>query len=303
MIILTGDSFVLFELLENNQGKIVFWCNILAITDLQIAKSSKIITINFYEDLTNQDYKLKIIIDNIIIFRDTLVSRMHSFDIKVVSKMVDPLRKLKRRITSKDISRMKLSEIEENAKELKQKIEKGEIDNYTVSTFTTLCGKAIEELSKNNDDIKQMEYLKMMKNILQIEQVSKLNDKDKNINENNIQEDFQPKKDNKITENIIKENKVEEKIEEKKEEKIEEKKEEKIEEKKEEKNFVKDNNNITKEDSIQENKNISQEKDENIKSDIHEDKDKLVKEEKSNTNINIGKKIDLSQLLQATMNK
>ena len=143
----------------NNQAKIVFWCNVLSITDLQINKSQKVATINFYEDVENQDYRLKLIIDNIIIFRDTLVSRMNSLEIKVVSKMVDPMKKLKRRITFKDMSRMKLDDIEQNAKELKQKIEKGEVDNYTVNTFTTLCGKAIEELNRNNDEIKQFEFM------------------------------------------------------------------------------------------------------------------------------------------------
>ena len=158
----------------NNQAKIVFWCNVLSITDLQINKSQKVATINFYEDVENQDYRLKLIIDNIIIFRDTLVSRMNSLEIKVVSKMVDPMKKLKRRITFKDMSRMKLDDIEQNAKELKQKIEKGEVDNYTVNTFTTLCGKAIEELNRNNDEIKQFEFMNMMKNVLQMDQVSKL---------------------------------------------------------------------------------------------------------------------------------
>ena len=158
----------------NNQAKIVFWCNVLSITDLQINKSQKVATINFYEDVENQDYRLKLIIDNIIIFRDTLVSRMNSLEIKVVSKMVDPMKKLKRRITFKDMSRMKLDDIEQNAKELKQKIEKGEVDNYTVNTFTTLCGKAIEELNRNNDEIKQFEFMNMMKNVLQMDQVNKL---------------------------------------------------------------------------------------------------------------------------------
>ena len=158
----------------NNQAKIVFWCNVLSITDLQINKSAKVATINFYEDIENQDYRLKLIIDNIMIFRDTLVSRMNSLEIKVVSKMVDPLKKLKRRITFKDLSRMKLDDIEQNAKELKQKIEKGEVDNYTVNTFTTLCGKAIEELNRNNDEIKQFEFMNMMKNVLQMDQVNKL---------------------------------------------------------------------------------------------------------------------------------
>lgn len=178
IIILSGDSFILFEDISNNQAKIVFWCNILSITDLQINKSTKTATINFYEDIENQDFRLKLIIENIIIFRDTLVSRMNSLEIKVVSKMIDPNRKMKRRITLKDMSRMKLNDIEKNAKELKQKIEKGEVDNYTVNTFTTLCGKAIEELNRNNDELKQFEFMDMMKNVLKMDQVNKLTEEE-----------------------------------------------------------------------------------------------------------------------------
>lgn len=185
IIILSGDSFILFEDIDNNQGKIVFWCNILSITDLQIKKSTKTATINFYEDIENQDYRLKLIIENIILFRDTLVSRMNSLEIKVVSKMVDPFKKVKRRLTLKDLSIMKLNDIEQNAKDLKKKIEKGEIDNYTVNTFTTLCGKAIEELNRNNDEIKQFEFMNMMKNVLQMDQVNKLTElEQKQKNEN-----------------------------------------------------------------------------------------------------------------------
>ena len=125
---------------------------------------------------------------------------MNSLEIKVVSKMVDPHNKLKRRITLKDLSRMKLNDIEQNAKDLKQKIEKGEIDNYTVNTFTTLCGKAIEELNKNNDELKQFEFMNMMKNVLQMEQVNKLTEMEQknkdgtskninNINNNIIQKE------------------------------------------------------------------------------------------------------------------
>ena len=174
IIVLSGDSFILFEEMENNQGKIIFWCNLLSITDLQINKSSKTASINFYEDIKNQDFRLKLIIDNIIVFRDTLVSRMNALEIKVVSKMVDPNKGLKKRLTLKDLSRMKLEDIVKNAKDLKLKIEKGEIDNYTVNTFTTLCGKGIEQLNRNNDELKQFELMQMMKNVLQMEQVSKL---------------------------------------------------------------------------------------------------------------------------------
>ena len=166
----------------------------MSITDLQINKSSKTASINFYEDVENQDYRLKLIIENIIIFRDTLVSRMNSLEIKVVSKMVDPLKKLKKRITFKDVSRMKLDDMEKNAKELKQKIEKGEVDNYTVNTFTTLCGKAIEELNKNNDELKQFEFMNMMKNVLQMDQVNKLTEMEQKQKDEQKKEGIEGKK-------------------------------------------------------------------------------------------------------------
>ena len=163
-----------------NKAKIVFWANILSITDLQINQQKKTASINFYEDIENQEYHLKLIIENIIIFRDTLVSRMNSLDIRVVSKMVDPMKQLKKRITLKDITTMNLEEIEQNVKELKKIIDKGEVDSYTVNTFTTLCGKAIEGLNKNNDEIKQFEFMNMMKSVLQMEQVSKLTEMERN---------------------------------------------------------------------------------------------------------------------------
>ena len=157
---------------------------------------------------------------------------MNSLDIRVVSKMIDPMKQLKRRITLKDMTKMTLEEIEQEVKELKKNIEKGEVDSYTVNTFTTLCGKAIEELNKNNDDIKAFEYMNMMKNVLQMEQVSKLTEmernknktgdidiKDKNIinNEKKIK-----KEENEILEEDKKEEKEEKK--DKKEDKNEEKK-------------------------------------------------------------------------------
>ena len=246
IIILSGDTFILFELILplENKAKIVFWSNILSITDLQINKQKKTASINFYEDIENQEYHLKLIIENIIIFRDTLVSRMNSLDIRVVSKMVDPMKQLKKRITLKDITTMNLEEIEQNVKELKKIIDKGEVDSYTVNTFTTLCGKAIEGLNKNNDEIKQFEFMNMMKSVLQMEQVNKLTemernkDKNGNINISNINNindkneiNIKDKKDNEeLYENI------EDKKEEKKEDKKEEEKKE--EDKKEDKNEI-----------------------------------------------------------------
>ena len=240
ILILSGDAFILFEYILplEDKGKIVFWTNILSITDMQIDKSKKTASINFYEDIENKDYHIKLIIENIIIFRDTLVSRMNSLDIRVVSKMIDPMKQLKRRITLKDMTKMTLEEIEQEVKELKKNIEKGEVDSYTVNTFTTLCGKAIEELNKNNDDIKAFEYMNMMKNVLQMEQVSKLTEMERNKNKTG---DIDIKNKN-IINNEIKNKKDENEIlsEDKKEEK-EEKKEDKKEEKKDKNQIIIDN--------------------------------------------------------------
>ena len=147
---------------------------------MQIDKLKKTASINFFDDIANNDFHIKLFIENIIIFRDTLISKMNSLDIRVVSKMIDPKQQLKRRITLKDMTKMKLEEIEHEIKELKEIIEKGEVDSYTVNTFTTLCGKAIEELSKNNDDMRQVEIMNMMKSVLQMEPVRKLTEMERN---------------------------------------------------------------------------------------------------------------------------
>ena len=39
VLILTEDSFLLFEKLDSGNGKIVFWSSLFAITDLQLNKS------------------------------------------------------------------------------------------------------------------------------------------------------------------------------------------------------------------------------------------------------------------------
>ena len=150
---------------------------------MQIDKLNKTASINFFDDIENNDFHIKLFIENIIIFRDTLISKMNSLDIRSVSKIIEPKQQLKKRITLQDMTKMNLEEIEHEVKELKNIIEKGEVDSYTVNTFTTLCGKAIEELSKKNDDGRQLEIMNMMKNVLQMEPVRKLTEmENKNIN-------------------------------------------------------------------------------------------------------------------------
>ena len=146
-IILTEDCFLLFEKLDTGNGTIVFWSSLFAITDLQLNKCNKVTSINFYDEETNSEFQLKLKIDNILLFRDILVKKMRTLKVKVESqKLIKGQQQLKR-LSEKEIKLMKIDDIEKNCKELKERITKGEISDYTVNTFTTLCGKAIEHFS------------------------------------------------------------------------------------------------------------------------------------------------------------
>ena len=171
-LILTEDCFLLFEKLENGNGKIVFWSSLFAITDLQLNKLKKITTINYYDDSSNSEYQLKLKVDNILLFRDSLVKKMRSLKVKVDSQKLIKGQQLNR-LTEKEIRSMKINDIEKNLTDLQERINKGEITDYTVNTFTNLCGKAIEHFSKIGND-KFMEYINMMKAVLALEGVDKL---------------------------------------------------------------------------------------------------------------------------------
>ena len=171
-IILTEDCFLLLEKLDSGNGKIVFWSSLFAITDLQLNKSKKITTINFYDEDNDSEYQIKIRVDNILLFRDSLVKKMRSLKVKVESQKLIKGQQLKR-LTEKEIKSMKINDIEKNTKELNDRINKGEITDYTVNTFTKLCGKAIEHFSMIGND-KYIEYMNMMKNVLKLEGVDKL---------------------------------------------------------------------------------------------------------------------------------
>jgi hypothetical protein len=183
ILILTEDSFLLLEKLDSGNGKIVFWSSLFAITDLQLNKSKKITTINFFDEENNAEYQLKLRIDNILLFRDSLVKKMRSLTVKVNSQKLIKGQHLNR-LTEKEIRNMEIKDIEKNTKELKERIDKGEINDYTVNTFTTLCGRAIEYFSSINDQ-HFTEYMNMMKAVLSLDGVDKFTkDNEKEINQN-----------------------------------------------------------------------------------------------------------------------
>jgi hypothetical protein len=172
-LILTEDCFLLLQKLANGNGKIAFWSALFAITDLQINKCNKITTINFYDEESSNEYQIKLKIDNILLFRDLIVKRMRKLKVKVESHKVIKGHPLVRRLSEKEIKFMKINDIEKHIKELQEKINNGEINDYTVNTFSTLCGKAVEHFSKVGDK-KYEQYMNMMKSVFKLEKVDKL---------------------------------------------------------------------------------------------------------------------------------
>ena len=117
-LILTEDCFLLLEKLDSGNGKIVFWSSLFSITDLQLNKSKKITTINFYDEDTNSEYQIKLRVDNILLFRDSLVKKMRSLKVKVNSQKLIKGQTLNR-LSEKEIRSMKINDIEKNTKALK----------------------------------------------------------------------------------------------------------------------------------------------------------------------------------------
>jgi hypothetical protein len=183
-LILTEDCLLLLEVVGVGIGKIAFWSSLFAITYLQLNKLNKYISLYFYDDEKNLEYQLKLKVDNILFLRDSLVKKMRNLRVKVETQKIIKGQQQIKRLTEKEIKEMKINDIEKNTNELRERIIKGEINDYTVNTFTTLCGKAIEHFSEIGVD-KYMIYVKMMKEVLALEKVNKLTiDDEKELKEN-----------------------------------------------------------------------------------------------------------------------
>ena len=218
-IILSGDCFILFEHINEQNAKIVFWCSLYAITDIQIIQSLKSVTINFLEIKQNKDFILKLIIENIVLFRDTLITRMNNLKIKISIKIIDlnSEKNEKGRLTIKEINKMSLSDVDKNIDEMKQLIDKGEINEYSINTFATLCGKAVELLSISFDKEipeKQKKYLQMIDDIYKFEKIQNdTSNVNLNINKDKNSENLVEENKNEIN-NIINKNDDKSKLEE-----------------------------------------------------------------------------------------
>lgn len=168
---------ILFEKADSGNGRIVFWGSLYSITSLQLNKRQKIVDIILYDEETNNDYHLKFSIDNILFFRDTLVKKMKGIKIKAESTKLIKGQKQNKIFTPQEINSMSINKVEENIDNLKERIEKGEINEYTVQTFSKLCGKAIEHYAMLGND-KHRVFIEKMQVVLALEGVVKLTTED-----------------------------------------------------------------------------------------------------------------------------
>jgi ubiquitin-protein ligase len=168
-LILCDDCLVLFKNFENNNsmGKIIFWSTLFTITDMQINKEKKLIRINFYAEDKKLYKQLRLIMENVLFFREALVKRMSNLKIKIEANKLIKGQPCEKRLTSKDINLMNINQIEDYIKLLLKKIEHKQINFYIINTFSTLCGKAIEYYSAKEENLeKHNDYLSIMKNVL-----------------------------------------------------------------------------------------------------------------------------------------
>ena len=183
-IIISDDCFVLFKNFPNEKkddlsfGKVVFWSSIFAITDLQINKERKVVRLHFYSN-DKQEEQLRLIIENILFFKETLIKKLSNFKTEVEIKKLIKGKYIENKINIRNINNLNMEQIEDGIFYFEKKLRGDEINFYIVDTFNFLCSKAIEYYSKV-DGIKQMEYIIKMKDILQKEKLKEILSKNKN---------------------------------------------------------------------------------------------------------------------------
>ena len=186
-LIISDDCFLLIKNFQNEKkekkeeqtfGKIVFWSSLFAITDLQINKERKAVRIHFYSN-DKQEEQLRLIIENVLFFKETLIKKMSNLKTEVeISKLIRG-KYIENKISIRDINSMNIEQIEDGVFYFAKKIENNEVNFYIVDTFNALCSKVIEYYAKY-DNIKQMEYIIKMKDILQNEKVKEILTQNKN---------------------------------------------------------------------------------------------------------------------------
>jgi hypothetical protein len=144
-LILSDDAMILFEMMENNIGKIEFWATLYSLTELQVNKMTKIASMSFFNDESNSEKKLNLKIENILFFREALVKRMTSLKVKVESKRLIKGQNAEKRLTDKEIGLMSIPDVVKNIDVLVGKIKNNEVNYYIVNTFMKLSGRVSQK--------------------------------------------------------------------------------------------------------------------------------------------------------------
>jgi hypothetical protein len=141
LLILSDDAMILFELQENNIGKIEFWATLYSLTDLQVNKVTKVASMSFFNDENNSEKKINLKIENILFFREALVKRMTSLKVKTESKRLVKGQSVEKRLTDKEIGLMSVPDVVKTIEVLVAKIRNDEVNYYIVNTFMKLSGR------------------------------------------------------------------------------------------------------------------------------------------------------------------
>jgi hydroxymethylpyrimidine pyrophosphatase-like HAD family hydrolase len=171
MLVLTDDALLLFDVLPTGNGTLVFWSSLYSISAVRLDKMNQKASFTIFNNENNNEYYLHLNFEKILHFRDALVKKMRTLKIKSES-----IRVMKgqsgNRFTKKEINLMKLEDVEKAIDDLEKRIRKGEVNDYTVNTFSVLCGKAMEELAQIGSPNFE-KYLKLMQEVLGLEEVRK----------------------------------------------------------------------------------------------------------------------------------
>ena len=164
-LVLTDDSILFFDLTENPQlGKLIFWSTLYSIIDAQVNKLQKFIVLRVFDDESNKEISFKIKIDNILFFKEALMKRMSSLSVHTESKKIIKGETVEKRLTDQDVLKMEIENVVKYYKIFNEKIEKGDLTYYNVTTFFNLTQRAVEYYSARNDE-NHIIYLNEIKNI------------------------------------------------------------------------------------------------------------------------------------------
>ena len=166
MLILTDDALLLFDVMSSTgNGTLVFWSSLYSISAVRLDKMNQKASFTIFNNDNNNEYYLHLNFEKIL---QTL--KIKNETIRVMKGQSG------NRFTKKEINSMKLEDVEKAIDDLEKRIRKGEINDYTVNTFSVLCGKAMEEHAQIGSPNFE-KYLKLMQEVLGLDEVKTFTEK------------------------------------------------------------------------------------------------------------------------------